>query len=91
MTESVYLIFSFRLEYKQGQRTKVVLSAGTLRWGKVLMGARFVGKNFVFQTASHANCDSEYDIYHIRDLYSSLTVIHFTNRLCMVVVAKNLG
>ena len=75
MTESVYLIFnilSFRLDYIQGQRTKVVLSGGTLRWGKVLMGARFVGKIFVFQTAQHANCDSEYNIYHIRDLYKQL-------------------
>ena len=90
MTESIYLIFnilSFRLYYIQGQRTKVVLSGGTLRWGKVLMGARFVGKIYVFQTAQHANCDSEYNIYHFR----GLTVIHFTNRLCMVVVAKNLG
>ena len=68
----------------QGQRTKVVLSRGTLRWSKVLMGARFDGKIYAFQTAPHANCDSEYDIYHIRGLYSGLTVIHFTNRLCMV-------
>ena len=50
----------------------------------MLMEARFVGKIYVFQTAWHANCDSEYDIYHIRGLYSGLTVIHFTNRLCMV-------
>ena len=87
MTESVYLIFnilSFRLDYIQGQRTKVVLSGGTLRWGKVLMGARFVGKIYVFQTAPHANCDSKYDIYHIRGLYSGLTVIHLTNRLFMI-------
>ena len=89
MTESVYIIFnilSFRFEYIQGQRTKVFLSEGTLRWGKVLMGARFDGKIYAFQTAPHANCDSEYDIYHIRGLYSGLTVIHFTNRLCMVCI-----
>ena len=47
-------------------------------------GARFVEKIYVFQTASHANCESEYDIYHIRGLYSGLTVIHFMNRLCML-------
>ena len=88
MTESVYLIFnilSFRLEYIQGQRTKVVLSGGTLRWDRVLMGARFVEKIYVFQTAPHANCDSKYDIYHIR----GLTVIHFTKRLCMIQVYKH--
>ena len=73
MTESVYLIsniISFRLEFIQGQRTKEILSKGPLRWGKVLMGARFVGKICAFQTVPHANCDGEYDIYHIRGLYN---------------------
>ena len=50
------------------------------------MGARFVGKIYVFQTAQHANCDSEYDIYHIRGLYSGLTVIHTVFRLSMYVI-----
>ena len=44
---------------------------------------------YAFQT----NFDSEYDTYLIRGLYSGLTVINFTNRLCMskIVVEDSQG